>query len=149
MLKMSSQKKKTWIWCSKYTRLRDALEYCRKNGIDLRQFARPEDIPVKCCSCGLIMPWIRGDAGHFIPRGSGGMSGVYFDERNINFQCKPCNGFEQGNALAYQDFMLDKYGQDVIDELRFLDKTNSYKYKLIGLELYYKEEYKKLKAAVK
>ena len=72
------------------------------------------------------------DAGHFISRGSGGMSGVYFDERNIHTQCKPCNGFHQGNAQKYGDYMLQKYGQEVIDILRTLDKVNSYKYKLEG-----------------
>jgi len=117
------------------------LEYCEKHGVDTRQFARPEDLPVKCCTCEAVLPWIRGDAGHFISRGSGGLSGVYFDERNINFQCKSCNGFHQGRAEEYREFMLEKYGQKVINKLKWLNKNNSYKYKLVGLELYYKQKY--------
>jgi len=81
------------------------------------------------------------DAGHFISKGKGGHSGVYFDERNIHLQCKQCNLCGEAVKDAYEEFMLLKYGQDVIDKLRFLHKNNSYKGKLIGLELYYKGEY--------
>ena len=56
-------------------------------------------------------------AGHFISRGSRGASGVYFDERNVNAQCKSCNAFHQGRAENYREFMLKKYSQKVIDEL--------------------------------
>ena len=139
-----TQKKETWKWCSRYTRLRDAIDYCKRAGIDLHQFSRVEDTLGQCCSCGKVKAWIGMDAGHFISRGTGGWSGVYFDERNINLQCKPCNGFLGGNIQNYTDFMKQKYGQDVIDELRFLDKNNSYKGKLIGLELYYKQKYKEM-----
>lgn len=88
-------------------------------------------------------------AGHFIGRGIGGGSGVYFDERNINTQCNSCNAFRQGNGAAYTEFMRDKYGQEVIDQLRWLDNNNSYKGKLIGLELYYKQRYEELSRSVK
>lgn len=139
-----SQKKKTWDRCSRYIRLRDALEYCRLMNIDTGQFARPEDLLVQCFTCLIIRPWSGVDAGHWISRGSGGASGVYFDERNIHAQCKRCNGFMQGNAQIYGDAILAKYGQEVIDELRILNTTNSYKYKLVGLELYYKQAYDEL-----
>lgn len=141
---MPKTQKHTWERCSRFIRLRDALEYCAKMGIDIKQFARPEDLPAKCCTCEVVKPWIRMTAGHFISRGSGGLSGVYFDERNSHAQCKQCNAFYQGRALEYQDFMLAKYGQAVIDELRWLDKNNSYKYKLTGLELYYKQKYQEM-----
>ncbi|KKL46706.1 hypothetical protein LCGC14_2342850 [marine sediment metagenome] len=131
-------KKEVWKWCSLYIRLRDSIDYCREAGIAL------DSGVVRCCSCGEIKQWRRGDAGHYIPRGSRGASGVYFDERNIHFQCSDCNAFRQGNAENYRDFMLHKYGQDVIDKLRWLDSNQSYKYKLTGLELYYKQAYEEL-----
>ena len=135
---MAKTKKLAWSWCSKYIRLRDSIECCKRLGVPLDSgFAQ-------CCTCGKVIQWKYGDAGHFISRGSRGASGVYFDERNINFQCKPCNGFKQGNAQAYQDFMLEKYGQEVIDQLRCLDVSQSYKYKLVGLEIYYKQVYQEL-----
>jgi|GEM_PF-1556630 len=131
-------KKEAWEWCSKYIRLRDAIQYQKDN---------PES-PfgyVQCCTCERIIIWDKNaDAGHFVRRGSGGMSGVYFDERNINTQCKPCNGFEGGRPEIYELFMKAKYGQEVIDELRWLDKNQSYKKKIIGIGLMYKQMYKEL-----
>lgn len=120
------------------------MEYCNKMGISIRQFTRPEDLPVKCCTCDAVKAWIYMDAGHFISRGSGGLSGVYFDERNSHAQCKLCNGFHQGRAEEYREFMLQKYGQAVIDELKWLNRNNSYKGKLVGLELYYKQKYREM-----
>ena len=141
---MPKQKAETWKWCSKYIRLRDALDYCKRMGIDVKQFTRVEDLPVKCCTCAEIKSWIYIDPGHFISKGSGGHSGVYFDERNIHAQCKTCNAFKQGAGPAYFEFMLDKYGQQTIDQLRWLDKNHSYKYKLEKLELYFKQKYQEL-----
>lgn len=132
-------KKEAWKWCSKYIRLRDAIEYQEKC---------PEITfgYVKCCTCSRIVIWNKNcDAGHFIPKSRGGLSGVYFDERNIHAQCKDCNGFHQGRQVEYKEFMLEKYGQDVIDKLEFLDKNQSYKGKIIGIGLMYKQMYEDLR----
>ena len=134
-----SQKKRTWEGCSEYIRLRDAIRYNTTLPEEDRDYTVGP-----CCTCGIVKKWRYMDPGHFIPKGSGGHSGVYFDERNIHLQCKRCNAFFQGRPLEYGDFMLKKYGKKVIDELRFLNKNNSYKGKLIGLELYYKTEYKRM-----
>lgn len=132
-------KKVAWEWCSKYIRLRDAIAYHKK-------YPSTPFGYVKCCTCPRIVIWDKNcDAGHYISRGSGGMSGVYFDERNIHAQCKSCNGFHQGRQAVYREFMLEKYGQDVIDKLGFLDKNQSYKGKLIGIGLMYKEMFEELK----
>lgn len=138
-----SLKKKAWYWCSRYCRLRDALEYCNKMGIDLSQFNRPEDLPVKCCTCNSVKSWIRFDAGHFISRGLGGSSGVYFDTRNIHAQSKDCNAWKQGAPKEYDEFMREKYGQAVMDELLFQHHIAK-KHNYFLLEEYYKHEYKKL-----
>ena len=86
------------------------------------------------------------DAGHFIPRGSRGQSGVYFDERNIHAQCGECNGFKEGNRLEYLDFMNERYGPEVVTELRNLDAmVRSYTaVELAGYELMYKQMFKDL-----
>ncbi len=142
---MPTLKQKAWRMCSKYIRLRDAIEYCKKVGIDPKQYAIT-DIPIRCCTCLRVRSFRQMDAGHFISRGSGGGSGVYFDERNINTQCKYCNAFLQGNALAYLDFMLDKYGQKVIDELRVKDKIVTRRISITypAIYQYYKDAYKEL-----
>ena len=125
-------KKEVWKWCSLYIRQRDSV-----NG----EWGY-------CCTCGKIVQIKYGDAGHFIGRGLGGSSGVYFDERNIHLQCKTCNAFEQGAYTEYRKFMLDKYGQEVIDELELKHRTHNYTLMdLEGLLLYYKQEYESLKKA--
>lgn len=135
-------KKSTWRWCAKYIKLRDALE----------DFPVTKDIDVvRCRTCGkwLVRNSKNAQASHYISRGTGGWSGVYFDERNIHICCYQCNCCKQGAAQEYGDFMLKKYGQEVIDQLRFLHKNNSYKYKLVGLELYYKQEYQNMENKIK
>lgn len=140
-----TSKEKAWKWCSKYIRLRDALAYCKSIGIDPRAY-RVEDLPIICCTCSRVRSFRQIDAGHFISRGSGGGSGVYFDERNIHSQCKSCNNFHQGQALDYLDFMKEKYGQEVIDELRKLDKIIRRKgsVELTAIAEYYKNAYHEL-----
>lgn len=139
-------KKKASTAFSRYIRLRDALAYCKSRGIDTGQFARPEEIIGVCCTCGTVKRWFKMDAGHFKPRGIGGGSGTYFDERNVHLQCKPCNGFDGGRVQDYEKFIIEKYGQGVLDELNI-------KHRIPGrmgttglqvLEIHYKQEYKNL-----
>jgi len=135
-------KQKAWKACSKYIRLRDAIDFCRLHKIDPSQFNRVEDLPVQCCDCKTIKSWIRMDAGHFIGRGLGGGSGAYFDERNIHAQAKRCNQFKQ-NDPKYHQFMVDKYGQKTIDELERRHRmpgSNDYK----AIELHYRVLYNEL-----
>ena len=139
-------KSKAWTACSRYCRLRDALGHCKGRGIDIGQFVRPEDVIGQCCTCGAVKSWTRMDGGHYISRGLGGRSGVYFDERNINLQCKGCNAWKQGAATEYTKFMLDKYGQEVIDELQLkhhipLDMRDI---AMKAMEIMYKEKYETL-----
>ena len=139
-------KKKAWTACSRYIRLRDALKYCKERNIDLGQFARDEDIIGKCCTCGVVRPWIRMDAGHFIGRGIGGGSGVYFDERNIHLQCKRCNGFKNGAYDQYMQFIVERYGTDMLTELHRKHYTTLDMKPLAmqATEQYYEEKYEEL-----
>ena len=143
---MPNPKKKAWTACSRYCRLRDALEYCNEHGIDTASFSRIEDLPVKCCTCNIVKSWIYFDAGHFISRSRGGLSGVYFDERNIHAQSKDCNAFAQGAYMEYQKFMLEKYGQQVIDDLwqKHYIVPDFKDLAMLAMERYYKERYKEL-----
>jgi len=137
-----------WKHCSKYIRLRDAIYWnaviCEQDIIEVQ----PELLVVKCCTCPTILTWTRMDAGHFLPKskGSRGQSGVYFDERNIHAQCGECNFYEEGKTLEYRDFMMERYGPVVIDELRKKDKLikiyNSVELKAIAVM--YREMFKGL-----
>ena len=132
-------------WFSLYIRFRDALEFQKEVPDADISFGR-------CCTCGKIGQWKYMDCGHFISRGRGGGSGVRWDERNAHLQCKPCNGgFYAGTNTrtkvdeAYKQFMLEKYGQAVIDQLEFLDRNQSYHGKILGIGLMYKQMYEDLR----
>jgi len=141
-----TEKKKTWTQCSKYIRLRDAIAFCKANSIDLSEFNDYRDLPVKCCTCGIIRTFRTVDAGHFHGRGLGGGSGTYFDERNIHAQCKRCNGFHGGQQAIYKEFMLEKYGQAVLDKLQVLHSAGrKYQYgELEAMGILFKEMFEEL-----
>lgn len=143
-----SLKQRVFREMSPYIRLRDALEFCRSHKIDISQFNDWHDLPVACCCCGDITTVRHVDAGHFLGRGIGGGSGAYLDERNVHAQINTHNAFKDA-AHGYEEFMIKKYGQDVIDDLRRLDKTRKYtKLEIEGLRLFYKVEFKKLKESI-
>lgn len=141
-----SPKEKAFKQMSLFCRLRDALDWSRANYQDVTGI-QPQLLVVKCCTCKTIGTWkYKMQAGHFIPRGSRGQSGVYFDERNVHAQCKECNGFKEGNTLVYLEYMVEKYSQAVVDELRALDRmVKSYgSVELMGYELLFKKLYSEL-----
>jgi len=134
-------------YMSLYCRLRDALKWNRKFPIDI-SVEDPKKLVVKCCTCGKIGNWFYTmQAGHFIPKGSRGESGVRFDEQNVHAQCSDCNAFNQGRTLEYLDYMLAEYGQKVIDELRRDDialKHQRGKLELMATACIYKDLYNEL-----
>ena len=74
-----------------------------------------------CVTCHKPHHWKDLEAGHFIPKKKG--NAVYFDLRNIHPQCTHCNMFERGNLHKYYDYMLDRYGQETINDLKRLANT--------------------------
>ena len=139
-------KEKAWKQCSRYCRLRDALDYCREHGIDLHQFTRTEDIIGSCCTCGTVKSWIYMQAGHYISRSRGGLSGVYFDERNVSLQCAGCNNYKQGAAQEYREYIIKKYGEDMPDELlqKHYILPDMKDLSMRATEQFYRDKYKEL-----
>ena len=90
----SSYKKALWILFSRFIRLRDKCT---------------------CISCGKTDQLPEMDAGHYIPK-TAGMS-IYFDEQNVNCQCRGCNRFRHGNLSAYAIALRQKYGPNILEEL--------------------------------
>ena len=68
----------------------------------------------KCFSCGAVKKWREGDAGHFISRGK--MSTRY-DEQNVNFQCKKCNIFRNGEQYLYSLALDRTYGEGTAERI--------------------------------
>jgi hypothetical protein len=103
---MGWYKKEFWKVFSRYIRLRDKG---------------------KCFTCGLQKPWKTQQAGHMIPRASGGLS-LYFHEQNVNCQCYRCNINLGGNGAVYAVKFVEKYGQDAFDEVMRLKDQGYLKY---------------------
>ena len=96
--KLKKSKDKAWMWLSRYIRLRDSV-----NGI------------CKCVTCDTVKPWKQMQAGHFIPAGRG--NAVRYVEENIHAQCYRCNINLGGFGAVYYPFMVEKYGQEFVDDL--------------------------------
>ena len=97
---------------------------------------------VNCCTCGKTYHWTKIQAGHFIPAAQG--NATRWDEKNIHSQCMRCNCNLGGNGAEYYPFMVNKYGEDFVNELRsrpmvklsdadYLDLISEYSEKLKGL----------------
>lgn len=75
---------------------------------------------VTCCTCNTRGFW-QGDnfhGGHFIPALK---LATCFDERNVHPQCGGCNTYSmvfRDTLHAYYEFMEQKYGKEVVEELR-------------------------------
>lgn len=104
-IKLTPLKKKLWKLTSEYVRRRDADE----NGY------------VSCVTCGTTKHWKEMQAGHFIPQAQG--NAVKWDLRNIAPQDYRCNINLGGNGAEYYPYMIERYGQEVVDELRRLSHT--------------------------
>lgn len=129
-------------WMTLYIRLRDAIEYNHQFPEDIIG-VDPKILVAACVTCGVIKPWKLMDCGHCFSRGSGGRSGVYFDERNLGIQCRTCNRFHQGRQLEFVEHIIKKYGQKVLDELRRKDKLTRKRgqTELMAIALHYKDLY--------
>ena len=94
-----------------------------------------------CISCGCKMTATTSQAGHYITRGN---MATRFNERNVNAQCKSCNEFKSGNIPKYEDGLIAKYGEGILDELN-LAKNQYFKLsdrEMLELTKEYKIKYK-------
>lgn len=69
-----------------------------------------------CCTCGKVLPWNDSgmNAGHYISRR---VHATVFHFTNCHPQCASCNDHKGGNSAAYERFMHNKYGSDVVGDL--------------------------------
>ena len=68
-----------------------------------------------CCTCGKRGDKYTIDSGHFLTRR---YKAIKYDERNVNAQCIKCNQYGGGMWDLYYEYMLGRYGQEVVDELQ-------------------------------
>lgn len=91
---------------SEYIRLRDADD----NGY------------IRCCTCNKPMFWKYAQDGHYLDRG---FTATRYCVKNNHSQCNDCNCFSQKDDMldAYEEFLINKYGEGIIEELEALKKT--------------------------
>jgi len=98
-----------------------------------------------CCTCGRVFLGGAIGGGHYIAKGASSLE-YYFHERNVHAQCTNCNLKLEGNRPAYRAFLLQKYGQETLDDLEtHYNRTfqgDAYTWLLEKIE-YYKNENKK------
>lgn len=111
-----------------------------------QKYIRMRDVKLPCISCGKLnaTDWA---GGHFYSAGM--YSGLMFDERNCHKQCNShCNKFLSGNLLEYRKGLIERYGQDFVNELdQISNEKRNYKYtkeELIAKKLQYEIKIKEL-----
>lgn len=71
----------------------------------------------KCVTCG----GPADHAGHFQRNSERkadlGGNELWYDPRNVNAQCMPCNHFKSGNLVAYAIYLQGLYGPDIATNL--------------------------------
>jgi hypothetical protein len=107
---VASLKRKAWILFSQYIRLRD----CLKTTGTLTHG--------KCITCGKLIPYDSGDAGHFVSRR---YNSTLFDEKNCHLQCRYCNRYLNGNLLEYRRKIINLYGEGF--DIQLEDKATEIK----------------------
>jgi hypothetical protein len=104
---ISSLKNKARKIFSEYIRLRD----CFKTTGTLTYG--------RCVTCNKAFDFKQLQCGHFI---QGRHNSVFFHEQNSHAQCVGCNIFLKGKLIDYTLYMQQTYGNDIVEELRRLDR---------------------------
>lgn len=97
------------------------LSYLKKKAkIAMSKYIRKRDSYI-CITCNKQGNKNNTNAGHFIHN----KNSTLFNEINVNCQCIKCNYFLSGNLGVYRKILIEKYGEDNINELEL--KSNEYK----------------------
>ena len=67
-----------------------------------------------CYTCSARKHWKEVDAGHFQSRGK---YATRWNEKNVQFQCKRCNGFRGGEQYKFAQQLDVTYGEGTADQL--------------------------------
>lgn len=86
----------------------------------VRRRGSPDGEHNTCCTCGAFKKISELHAAHFIPSRR---SSILFIEENCHPGCDGCNIWKGGARKEYEPFMLARYGQEKIDELKRLKHT--------------------------
>jgi hypothetical protein len=119
---------KLWKVFSLFTRLRDT---------DEKGYG-------KCITCGKVIHYTDGDAGHGVGRQH---KATKFDEKNSHLQCRRCNYYGAGEQAIYKEEVEKRYGKGTWDTivLKSRQVCKRGQVEIDTMTEYYKNEVKKLK----
>ena len=119
---------KLWKVFSLYIRLRDS---------DANGFG-------KCFTCGKVLHYKEGDAGHGIGRQH---KATKFSELNVHLQCRKCNYYGAGEQAKYMLEVDKRYGDGTWDKLELASKMTFKRtqFEIDTMTEFYKQQLKKLK----
>ena len=101
---------------------------------------------VRCVTCGSVHDWQNLDNGHFIKRQ---WTLIRWEPKNCHPQCRNCNWHKQGNDAEYEKYIINKYGEAVLNWLRANAKKKKWtRFELEMLINHYKPLVKKLKRRI-
>lgn len=101
----------------------------------------------ECISCGLYKKYEELQAGHYVAAG-GSSNDLIFDERNVNGECKQCNGFSADHLIPMRQNLIRKWGKETIEDIEKKRKhlgKHWYYVDFVEKITYYHAQIKKLK----
>lgn len=114
---------------------------------EFNSWVRARDAKKPCISCGASLGegGVGGgyDCGHF--RSTGSAPHLRFDERNAAGQCKHCNRYLSGNAVAYRVGLVERIGLEAVSALEADNRVRKWgRDELIAIRDHYKAKLKEL-----
>jgi hypothetical protein len=76
----------------------------------------------ECFTCGSMRHYTEVDAGHFMSRAC---MKTRWDEKNVQFQCKRCNGFRSGEQYKFSIRLDELYGEGTAETLLIASKMTA------------------------
>lgn len=101
-------------------------ELIKKAERKFNAYIRERDKRKPCVSCGRFTTL---QAGHYYSAGK--YSALRFNDDNCHGQCQSCNYFKHGNLLEYRKELLNRIGEDKVNDLDIIasaSKQNHFKW---------------------
>jgi hypothetical protein len=111
----------------KSVKLPKLLEKCQK-AVNAYIRERDKELGCVCRGCNGRVE----NAGHYFSQGK--HSGLRYHTMNIHGCCVRCNLWLNGNLIKYRQGLIDRYGEEYVNELENLEKNSVKKWTRIELD---------------
>lgn len=96
------------------SQLKSRSEWMREAQTWFNKYIRLRDAGLPCVSCGRFHEG-QWHAGHYLSVGA--HPELRFNELNVWRQCQPCNAHLSGNQINYRKELVNRIGQDAVEQL--------------------------------